>query len=1453
MSSKNPRRSSILKPTKARNPLSDLSSKEDPCKQSNARSKRVSFATNNSVKPFTVDPEKATIWDSTYEESIEAFQASDINSENYTKSSHQNTISDEKYQSTKNDANVKSGIQVEFSPIPQPNILDSVYTLPSKPIINRHPYANNVLEISPSLTEPTPSILGKRSVSATFCEIGDENKPPKMNPDLASKIENLLNRNKPAVFNNTSNFMQMTKVTSEVICIANDISSTSEDMELTDSNIISDIKILEVEKKVDEKTIHFNEHTDINGMDFTTCISTQKIKSENKTINFKEQADSDDLELTTCFPKLDENKTLNFKKQAVIGCNFAENKTINFKEQTGINDMDFTKCVPTKNSNEPDNTINFKEQTGVDKMDLTTCVSSKNPTKNKTINFKEQSGLNDMELTTCVSTKNVKRTEDKTINFKEQNGNDDMEFTTCEQTGIDNMEFTTCFPAKNTKFTEDKTINFKEHTGISGMDFTTCVSTENKKCSKDKTINFKEHTGISGMDFTTCVSTENKKCSEDRTINFKEQTGIDNMEFPTCVPTKNSKRIADKTLNCKEKKTLMNDMEFTSYGSTENTRPKDKTINFKEQLGNDDMDFTTCISTENTRRTEDKTINFKEQVGNDGMEFTTCVSSKDLKRNEDKTFNFKDQTGVDGMELTCCVPVKSIFLAEDKTINFKEQTSKASMEFTTCVSANNTKHSEKTINFKEQVGFDSMDFTRCISAKNTNQSTDKTLNLNRQSDVDGMQLMTNVSTIIVTEPAEKIFYSKEKPFGNGTELITCVPIKNKIHTEEIADIDDTEFTIHNNSKNLQKEQTNINSMEFASCVSTKNENQTEDEIINFTKQANVDGIESIMPVYRNNKNLTENPDIDIDNCVRIKDKSISCNEMNLLPHAKDKIQMLQFLHPKEKTVGINLSDELDAAPSISIINNESNNVVIASSCRDRKTILCSNELSGVASIEQSETYSKIVSYTEINKTKPIYDDISINTMNLICPTITSVTNLSKPPEKSNNVEESVINISDTLILSKSKHDNFSTGDLESTQALINAKTPLYDIWKTHSQNSVNSLKSNFISNNHTQSKTNESLNILKNVSEEHSENLNCESLNTSLKRKVQIVQHTENKRVCPSESNDLNDVIEVSSSDTIENASCNFLDSVEANTTLQNEESFVEKNASIDRAINVASENFERTIMNISSKTNSITQPDENSSILMNITDHYLLNMTFQEQLERKLQQIERRRSSIIPLCNKPSTLPASQTQNSVFKELEKKSNIEKVIYEISKRKDIIWEPKCFSKNDKAVWTFGFLSNTFIVLIFLENSNLEDEEHQIINNIDFVFNITDGINIPQQYIYFLLKQRTVTYKTLFKACFKSTKDFLNLLECLSTEVRSVENILNDFKSVRRYGIGFEKPFIAKIIISSLPLLLALRIKINFLNIYEISDDDITFENINPHNSSKHIDAIRKTSAETTAE
>lgn len=44
-------------------------------------------------RPFTVDPEKATIWDSTYEESIEACQASDINSENGTKSSHQNTVS----------------------------------------------------------------------------------------------------------------------------------------------------------------------------------------------------------------------------------------------------------------------------------------------------------------------------------------------------------------------------------------------------------------------------------------------------------------------------------------------------------------------------------------------------------------------------------------------------------------------------------------------------------------------------------------------------------------------------------------------------------------------------------------------------------------------------------------------------------------------------------------------------------------------------------------------------------------------------------------------------------------------------------------------------------------------------------------------------------------------------------------------------------------------------------------------------------------------------------------------------------------------------------------------------------------------------------------------------------------------------------------------------------------
>lgn len=61
-------------------------------------------------------------------------------------------------------------------------------------------------------------------------------------------------------------------------------------------------------------------------------------------------------------------------------------------------------------------------------------------------------------------------------------------------------------------------------------------------------------------------------------------------------------------------------------------------------------------------------------------------------------------------------------------------------------------------------------------------------------------------------------------------------------------------------------------------------------------------------------------------------------------------------------------------------------------------------------------------------------------------------------------------------------------------------------------------------------------------------------------------------------------------------------------------------------------------------------------------------------------------------------------------------------------RKDVIWEPKFFSENDKAVWTFGFLSNTFIVLIFLEKSNLENEEHQTIKNIDFVFNITGKEN-----------------------------------------------------------------------------------------------------------------------------
>ncbi|GJQ76104.1 hypothetical protein Trydic_g1854 [Trypoxylus dichotomus] len=79
MEKKEPRgKSSILKPQKARKPFEDLdlgNAVPDDLKNMDKSERRVSFASSNFVKPFTADPEKNTIWDSTYEEAIESLES----------------------------------------------------------------------------------------------------------------------------------------------------------------------------------------------------------------------------------------------------------------------------------------------------------------------------------------------------------------------------------------------------------------------------------------------------------------------------------------------------------------------------------------------------------------------------------------------------------------------------------------------------------------------------------------------------------------------------------------------------------------------------------------------------------------------------------------------------------------------------------------------------------------------------------------------------------------------------------------------------------------------------------------------------------------------------------------------------------------------------------------------------------------------------------------------------------------------------------------------------------------------------------------------------------------------------------------------------------------------------------------------------------------------------------
>ncbi|XP_063920112.1 uncharacterized protein LOC135135082 isoform X1 [Zophobas morio] len=88
------RRSSILKIAKVRNPFEEIETTETYTDFNSTKPvRRVSFASSNFIKPFVADPEKNTIWDTTYEE--------DVNHTNSTQSSQDhNTHSSTKLGST---------------------------------------------------------------------------------------------------------------------------------------------------------------------------------------------------------------------------------------------------------------------------------------------------------------------------------------------------------------------------------------------------------------------------------------------------------------------------------------------------------------------------------------------------------------------------------------------------------------------------------------------------------------------------------------------------------------------------------------------------------------------------------------------------------------------------------------------------------------------------------------------------------------------------------------------------------------------------------------------------------------------------------------------------------------------------------------------------------------------------------------------------------------------------------------------------------------------------------------------------------------------------------------------------------------------------------------------------------------------------------------------------------
>ncbi|XP_049817058.1 uncharacterized protein LOC109595828 [Aethina tumida] len=782
------RSSGILKAQKPRNPFTEVHLTEPAT--DTIKSRRVSFAANNFVKPFFSDPDKLVVWDTTYEEEM-----------NHTDSTSQS--SRENITTKSLDMSVSSAVLYE----------DSEEIVYKKPALKQ-----------------IPKIYVAENESG--------NRQPQQ---LVNSIRTLIDKeNLNPIINDIS------IVTSAEPCFDNNVK-----FELNLNDTVGDKdcdfgKIFSQKRKNSEPELLFDFQTE------KTCHK-QKKSNFDLTLSLNETKESiSKIELESKTATSAEEPVANVKDEFFGGIHkkITENKGAKFKIYSNLDSPDNAIKLDMKfdlNETENENTLNFKEifqnKTRTKNHDEHDQIEEKFPTEvkldnnGKTIHYNNTVG--DMNFTVCQEQQKlnvaVKRMTEvmpevtplqknrKTVVFNNSEGNMDLstvvepsvilENTFDEEPHSDSIKI----PDTNVKLDNNrKTIVFGNSVG--DVDFTTCVG-QQKPSDTVKTIT---NTKEAKNNFATEMKLDSRK-----TVVFNNSMG--NMDFTTCV---DQQKPSDTV------KTITNTNETKDNFATEMKLDSRKTVVFNNSVG--DMDFTTCLGQQtpsdtiktitNTNKTKEKfatetklnsrkTVVFNNSVGD--MDFTTCLGQQTPSE------TIKTVTNTNETIENCTTEMK---LNNRKTIVFNN--SVGDMDFTTCLgqqtpidtmktitNTNETKenyatemkldNNRKTMVFNNSMG--DMDFTTCLGQV-TRGDTIKTIqetNLMKENFGSEAKLDNNRKTLYSVADMDFTIYTKEQVSSETTKTIT--------ERSQISENFSTEAKLDNNRKTMHYNNT-VGDMDFTTCL-----------------------------------------------------------------------------------------------------------------------------------------------------------------------------------------------------------------------------------------------------------------------------------------------------------------------------------------------------------------------------------------------------------------------------------------------------------------------------------------------------------------------------------------------------------------------------------------------------------------------------------------------------------